>query len=193
MNNAKTGRDIFNKYAKLIGCFCFIVNYLPRVFQRFAWGIANIFDGSMSSMVRYAVLKSMVNTIGSSVYIARNVTIKNPSLLRIGSNVSIHTSCYIDAAGGCSIGSNVSIAHASSIITFDHTWGESSVPIKYNPITKSDVSIDDDVWIGCGVRIMSGVSIGSRSIVAAGAVVTKDLAPGALYAGIPAKLLKYIL
>lgn len=55
------------------------------------------------------------------------------------------------------------------------------------------VEIENDVWIGCGVRIMAGVTIHKRSIVAAGAVVTKDIDSGSLVGGVPAKMIKEIV
>lgn len=51
--------------------------------------------------------------------------------------------------------------------------------------------IEDDVWIGYGVKILSGVKIGKGSVIAAGAVVTKDLEPYGIYGGIPARLIRY--
>lgn len=54
-----------------------------------------------------------------------------------------------------------------------------------------DIVIEDDVWIGFGVTILSGVHIGQGAIIAAGAVVTKDVPPYAIVGGVPAKLIKY--
>ena len=56
---------------------------------------------------------------------------------------------------------------------------------------KQDIIIDDDVWIGYGATVMSGVHIGQGAIVAAGAVVTKDIPPYAIVGGVPAKVIKY--
>ena len=58
-------------------------------------------------------------------------------------------------------------------------------------ISKGNIIIDDDVWIGYGAIIMSGVHIGQGAVVAAGAVVTKDIPPYAIVGGVPAKLIKY--
>ena len=69
---------------------------------------------------------------------------------------------------------NVSIAHSVSILTTNHTWDNLDKPIKYNLETFKKVVIEKDVWIGCGCRILSGVKINNRSIVAAGAVVNKS-------------------
>ena len=57
--------------------------------------------------------------------------------------------------------------------------------------SKGNIEVDDDVWIGYGATIMSGVHIGQGAVVAAGAVVTKDVAPYAIVGGVPAKIIKY--
>lgn len=110
----------------------------------------------------------------------------------MGNNVSVHPFCYIDGEGGIDIGNNVSIAHNVSILSFNHTWQNQSAPIKYNPKIYKPVQISDDVWIGCGVRIMAGVKISKRCVIAAGSVVTKDCSENGLYGGIPAKLIKML-
>lgn len=58
-------------------------------------------------------------------------------------------------------------------------------------ISKGDIILDDDVWIGYNVTILSGVHIGQGAIVATGAVVTKDVPPYAIVGGVPAKVIKY--
>lgn len=58
-------------------------------------------------------------------------------------------------------------------------------------ISKGDIIVDDDVWIGYGAIILSGVHISQGAIIAAGAVVTKDVPPYAIVGGVPANILKY--
>lgn len=58
-------------------------------------------------------------------------------------------------------------------------------------VSKGDIIVDDDVWIGYGATIMSGVHIGQGAVVAAGSVVTKDVPPYAIVGGVPAKVIKY--
>jgi acetyltransferase-like isoleucine patch superfamily enzyme len=74
----------------------------------------------------------------------------------------------------------------------NHTWSDSSCPIKYNPKVFKQVIINDDVWIAAGVKIMPGVTIGRRVVIGAGAVVTKDCIENSVYAGCPAVKIKSI-
>lgn len=147
-------------------------------------------SGKLALATRYVSLRAVAKRCGDNVYIDSSVRIKNGQYLSIGRNVSIHSFCYIDSLGGIDIGKNVSIAHSVSILSADHTWEDLSRPIKYNPVILRPTVIEDDVWIGCGVRILGGARIGRRCIVAAGAVVKGELAPGGLYAGVPARRIR---
>lgn len=95
----------------------------------------------------------------------------------------------------------VSIAqHVSFILNADHYTNHiSTYPFKVKTLHvtktesfgKGNIEVDDDVWIGYGTTIMSGVHIGQGAVVAAGAVVTKDVPPYAIVGGVPAKVIKY--
>ncbi|MBO0387402.1 acyltransferase [Staphylococcus simulans] len=142
--------------------------------------------------IRYILVASLAKSIGDNVYIGKNTTFKNLNRISIGNNVSIHDLCYIDGYGKINIGDNVSIAHNSSILSTNHTWKDTDLPIKYNPVERGKVVIGNDVWIGCGVRLLSNISIGQRSVVAAGSVVNRDVESNSVYAGVPAKKIKDI-
>lgn len=93
-----------------------------------------------------------------------------------------------------SIGPNVTIMLSGGHYT-DHI---STYPLKkffidgqYESVSKGDVLIEDDVWIGANVLILSGVKISKGAVVGAGAVVTKDIPPYAIVGGVPAKVIKY--
>ena len=62
---------------------------------------------------------------------------------------------------------------------------------QHEALSKGDIIVEDDVWIGCRATIMSGVHIGQGAVIAAGAVVTKDVPPYAVVGGVPAKVIKY--
>ncbi|MDM1465222.1 acyltransferase [Myroides odoratimimus] len=186
------GRDQFKKYRRVINFLVKIFSFLPNSLKMFFWDSVSFFGGKIFVGIRYVLLKSMCKQIGDNVYIGKYVVLKNLSKIELGSNVSIHDYTYIDGAGGLSIGDNVSIAHNCSILTTNHQWDDLSVPIKYNKEECKSVVILEDVWLGCGVRVLAGVSIKSRSIIAAGAVVVKDVDANTIYGGIPARLIKKI-
>lgn len=146
----------------------------------------------MGELIRYVVFHELVKECGENVLIKKSVYLYDVREMICGNNVSIHEMCYISAVGGLTIGNNVSIAHGSSILTTNHAWDDKTKPIKYNNVTMSPVVISDDVWIGCGVRVLAGVHIGTRSVVAAGAVVAKDVESNTLVGGCPAKVIKRI-
>lgn len=88
------------------------------------------------------------------------------------------------------IGSDVMIAQLVAIRDTDHVSQSTDRPMLTQGIITSSVIIEDDVWIGHGATILKGVRVGRGSIVAAGAVVTKDVPPFSVVGGIPAEIIK---
>lgn len=190
MNNSHiSGRNYFKKYAKLIYFFISLFKVFPFliIFLNSCFKQSN---SKVGLLIRYLFAKVFFLKVGDNVYFASSVVIKNYHKLSVGCNLSLHEFCYIDAAGGIEIGENVSIAHNCSLVSFEHTWNDRTIPIKYNPTILNPIRIGDDVWLGCGVRVLSGTIIENRVIVAAGAVVKGTLESGYLYGGIPARKLK---
>lgn len=169
------GKWVFASFAALYRVICKI-NYILQ----------------MGVILRYMNLRVCAKSCGTNVTVHKNVYLFYPGRINIGSNVSIHPMCYIDAEGGLDIGNNVSIAHNTTIMTANHTWGKNDVPIKYNPKSYKRVTIGDDVWIGASVRIMPGVTVGRHCVIAAGAVVTKNCESNWLYGGVPAVKIKQL-
>lgn len=188
----KSGRNYFQRYERMLVLLARIFSKTPEPIKKVIWNFFDGYEGKISVGVRYCLFSSAAGGCGKNVFIGRGVILKNIQNLTIGDNVSIHAGCYIDAYGGVFIGDNVSIAHQSSIVSFEHTWGEVGVPIKYNDIVCSGVHISSDVWIGCGVRVLDGVGIGNRVIVAAGAVVKDRLDSHSVYAGVPARKIRSV-
>ena len=169
-----------------------IVAIFPKFIARPIYVLFKNTGGNIGMIIRYLCIKKLAKKCGTNIAVFPRCELKYIERMSFGSNVSIHTMCYIDAIGGVSIGNDVSIAHASSLVSFNHTYENPSKPIKYNPSVCSPIVVDDDVWIGCGCRILAGVEIGSRGVVAAGAVVNKNVEGNSLYAGVPAKKIKSI-
>ena len=94
--------------------------------------------------------------------------------------------------GPVTIGSHVNLAQGITVTALNHNFDDSDKRIDEQGVSTSQVVIGDDVWIGANAVVLPGVTIGTHSIVAAGAVVTKDVPPHSLVAGVPAKIIKKI-
>nr|WP_317044482.1 acyltransferase [Hymenobacter crusticola] len=105
--------------------------------------------------------------------------------LVIGSDSVINAKCRLDTRGGIIIGDKVSISQEVVILTADHDANASDFAGRDRMVT-----IKDYVWIGTRAMILPGVTIGRGAVIAAGAVVTKDVAPFSIVAGVPARLTK---
>lgn len=140
-------------------------------------------------VVRWAVLKLFLRRIDGWVWFRDNVTIWFPEGVSIGSGSMVGENCFLDGFGGLSIGRDVLIAHNTSLISEDHGYATRRIPIRRQPKTPGAIVVGNDVWIGCGVRVLKGVTIGDGAIIAAGAVVTKDVPPYAIVGGIPGRVL----
>lgn len=177
---------------KTLNVFVLILRILPLKFRYFIYELNTSTNIKIQVLIRYLVVKSILKKSGKKLYIGKNVTLKNIEGCSFGHNVSIHDLSYIDGYGGITIGDNVSIAHSSSILSSSHTWNDNNTPIKYNPIIYGSVTICNDVWVGCGVRILFNVHIGSHTIIGAGSVVNKNIEKNWIVAGVPAEYKKKI-
>ena len=110
--------------------------------------------------------------------------------LKIGNNVGINHYCFIGVRGDIVIGDNVIFGPRVNIFSENHNYKDLDIPIKNQGVTKDKTIIGSDVWIGANASIMSGVEIGDGCIIAAGAVVTKDIPSYSIVGGVPAKILK---
>jgi acetyltransferase-like isoleucine patch superfamily enzyme len=187
-----TGREKFKKIKIL-------VNFFSRIFKIFGHRVNLLFlnffrntNGNIGVLLRYIFIKNLAKKVGDNVSIQPGVYLFNLQNIEFGNNVSIHPMCYLEGAGGIIIGDDVSIAHASTLISANHTWEDQSKPIKYNPEKLGAITLENDVWVGCGVRILADVIIRERSIIAAGAVVNKSFENKCLIGGVPAKVIKKI-
>ena len=104
----------------------------------------------------------------------------------------ISADCFLVAKNRIDIGENSTLAFRVTILTTANPNAPyNSLKDIYKPISKP-VKIGDNVWIGACSVILPGVTIGDMSVVAAGSVVTKDVPPHVLVAGVPAKIIKSI-
>ncbi len=92
--------------------------------------------------------------------------------------------------GPVKIGNNVIIAQNVVMSGLNHIYSDINMPISLQPVTVKQITIEDDCWIASNSVITAGVTIGKHSVVAAGSVVTKDVAAFSIVAGNPAKTIK---
>lgn len=106
----------------------------------------------------------------------------------IGDNTRI--GLHSTVIGPVEIGSNVNLAQGIVVTALNHNFTDCTRRIDEQGISTAKVTIGNDVWIGANATVLPGVTIGNHSVVAAGAVVTKDVPPYSLVGGVPAKILK---
>lgn len=94
--------------------------------------------------------------------------------------------------GPVTIGCHVNLAQGITVTALNHNFEDSDKRIDEQGVSTTPVIIEDDIWIGANAVILPGVTIGNHSVVAAGAVVTKNVPPHSLVAGVPAKIIKQI-
>jgi len=135
------------------------------------------------------VLKSLAKQYGDNVFVSQYALLSFVEYFEIGTNVSIREYCNFGAAGGLIIGDDVSIAHGTSIFTTEHDFQQLDRPMRSAPVIFKRTTIEDDVWIGARSLITAGVTIVHGAVVGGGSVVTEDVPPFAIVAGVPAKVI----
>ena len=110
--------------------------------------------------------------------------------MEIGTDTWIGQGCFFHSAGGLTIGKAVGIGPMVKILTSYHEDTHAELAVLELPLIFKPVVIEDGADIGTGTVILPGVTIGRNSIIGAGSVVTRDIPPFAVVAGVPAKLLR---
>jgi acetyltransferase-like isoleucine patch superfamily enzyme len=155
----------------------------------------NLLRSSLRPLQRAYAFRSGV-TVGADVHVGAGTVVESYHGLTIGDDTYIGKYCTIECDGA--IGSGVLIANSVGIVgRHDHDFRTVGVSVRRSPWIGDpgyegpgkdlNVVIGDDVWIGYGAIVLTGVSIGRGAIVAAGAVVTKDVEPYMIVAGQPAR------
>jgi acetyltransferase-like isoleucine patch superfamily enzyme len=160
---------------------------LRRHLAVFAGSLADSL-ASLAGRMRAQSLLSRCMEAGANVRLRMPILIYHPEKLRLGSDVDIGEYVVIRASGGVSIGDRVLIATGAAVVSTGHPVA----PPRFRQVISKPIAIGDDVWIGANAVVLPGVAIGSGSVVAAGAVVTRDVPALCVVAGVPARIIRRI-
>ena len=129
--------------------------------------------------------------IGSNSYIGHNAQIIPAGQgVIIGCNTTINSYTVIYGQGGVKIGNGVRIAAHCVIVPSNHIFDNPHEYIYKQGMSCKGILIEDDVWIGAGVKVLDGVRIGKGCVIGANSVVTHSTEPYGVYVGIPARKIK---
>ena len=162
-----------------------MLNFLFYLKSNLSWWVVNDAIAKLpTSSLRKNLLKKCGVKIGSGSHLYGGFHIRNPKGLEMGRNCSIGSKVLLDARKGLVLGNSVVIAYEAIIWILHHDYNDLHFCSKGSP-----VFIDDYAWICSRSIILPGIKIGEGAVVASGAVVTKDVPPYAIVAGVPAKVI----
>lgn len=134
--------------------------------------------------IRLAWRELTGQTVGSDFHLVPPIRVDHGINLSVGRDVFINHSCTISDIGGLDIGDEVLIGPNVSLLTSGHPVEPLE---RRRRVTAAPIVIGRNVWIGARATVLQGVTVGDDSVVAAGAVVTDDVPPSTLVAGVPAR------
>ena len=126
--------------------------------------------------------------VGENVRLRMPLVVYQPESIKLGSFIDIGEFVILRGGGGVTIGNKVLIAAGVAILSEGHPV---DLP-RWRKVRSSAVNIGNDVWIGANAVILPGVSLGNGVVVAAGAVVARDVAPYTVVAGVPAREIRKV-
>jgi acetyltransferase-like isoleucine patch superfamily enzyme len=132
---------------------------------------------------RHAVYRRMGVRLGRGARVHRGVEIRDPAQIEIGEGSVIGFDAILDGRRGIRIGRQVNISSAAAIWTMEHDPNDPNFGAHGAPVV-----IGDRAWLSFRCVVLPGVTVGEGAVVAAGAVVTRDVAPYAIVAGVPARV-----
>jgi len=135
--------------------------------------------------LRQGYLRACGMKIGTRVALMRGSMVIRPEQIAIGSHCIIGFNCFLGGEAGLQIGNNVNISSFCTLLGGYHDLDDPAFRSILNPII-----IEDYVWLATRVTVAGGVRIGRGAVVAAGAVVTRDVPPYHVVGGVPARKIK---
>ncbi|MGP4112255.1 acyltransferase [Streptomyces sp. 4N509B] len=170
------------------------------------------FDGDEDDRARQLALQRRLTgrnpgySFGEDCFVSELASVQNEEL-RLGPRSYVAAGAYLTGAlragrdctinaytvvrGEIDLGNAVRIGAHTSLLAFNHTVSDPETEVFRQPTTSRGIRVGDDVWIGSHVVVLDGVTVGERSVIGAGSVVTKDVPAGAVVGGNPARVLRW--
>jgi len=146
--------------------------------------------GRLWQSIRSIICRPLFSKCGKNVNVEHKAFFHSGRTISIGDNSGIGVSASL--SGTISIGRDVMMGRDVTIMTVNHNFDRIDIPMNQQGFKiEKPIVIGDDVWISDRVIILPGVKVGSHSIIAAGAIVTKEVPPYSIVGGNPAKVIRF--
>ena len=171
------------------------MKFLRPIFLILYYGLLKFFPATNNRYLNFIrVIRSYVASrlfarTGKNINVEKGANFGLGNNIEIGDNSGLGVNCNV--RGPLKLGDNVMMGPDVIIMTNNHNFTRTDIPMLAQGHTVKEIVIGNDVWIGARVIILSGVIIGDGVIIGAGSVVTKNIESYAIVGGVPAKLIKY--
>jgi acetyltransferase-like isoleucine patch superfamily enzyme len=153
------------------------------------WGLVKYVPSPIGDLLRFAVLKVFMKRI-KTLWVRSGVTIWWPERISLGES-SVNEDVHINGFGGVTIGDRVLIGHRCTFFSDSHKFDDPNTLIWFQGRNPAPIRVEDDVYFGCNVVVLAGVTVGRGAVIGAASVVTKDVPPLAIVTGTPARVLRF--
>jgi|APSaa5957512535_1039671.scaffolds.fasta_scaffold117041_2 acetyltransferase-like isoleucine patch superfamily enzyme len=159
--------------------------------ELWAWyeRLFGIFPGKVGILLRILVYKPFFKKLGKKVEFREDTNITFPTRIIMNNSIKIGRGVIINATGGVILKDHVRVGPNSMIISTNHNFGDIGRSIDSQGVNYKEIIIEEDVWVGAHVKILSGANIGAHSVVGAGSVVTSIIPPYSIVVGNPGRVI----
>jgi acetyltransferase-like isoleucine patch superfamily enzyme len=200
---------------KILRKIALVINYIKNEPKGWVVDCLRWMPASIGAGLRYLYYRGRFKSCGKNIHIPQGCYIRDCKNISFGNNIWICPNAQIYASGGkgemIEFGNNIGL-NSNVMINADlggyiklgnyvmvgpnvvmracnHTFNDFDLPIMKQPSKAGKIIIEDDVWIGANAVLLPDIRIGKGAVVAAGAVVTKDVEPYSIVGGVPAKMI----